>query len=306
MTDLIMPKINDKARVPPLPPKQVNAYVRAEYDKTYHTWGIPNNLIRTMAWLPRLALTEVDYANSFIFDEDHYSRWPRPGSNDPNDSVLFPEAGFVDRVTKELVINLVSLLNRSRYSITHHTVIGYRTLSGAVPGVNEKERQKRAEAMLLHLVNDKGKPDFEDKRFEDGKPLYAELQLAAMRLAVKLQGDAHTVTDKEFEQLRSLLRNDAIKRIDGSILNSQATKKRNEYVDAFVNGMLVELTWCTVHFAGLLNKWFTVLKVWDETEPEIDVNGNKISFVALYNNLVPERIKVRNNKLLGRNGWGNP
>ncbi len=46
MTKLTMPKAGP--RIKPLGRNSVNAYVRAEYDKSIHTWGIPNNLIRTM------------------------------------------------------------------------------------------------------------------------------------------------------------------------------------------------------------------------------------------------------------------
>jgi len=303
MADLKMPNPSDGPRVPPLSREQVNAYVRTEYDKSIHTWGIPNNLIRTMAWLPRLALTEVNYVNAFLFDEGVYALWPRPGGTGPTDLVLFPEAGFVDRVTKELVINLVGLLNRSRYSITHHTVIGYNTLSAGVAGKDEAQRKRRAESMLLHLVNGNGEPDFENIVFEeDGTPLYSELQLAALRLAVKLRGDAHDVTDEEFEELRKLLHENAKEQIDPSFLGSDLGEKRSEYIGAFVNGMIVELTWCIVHFAGLLNKWFTVLKIMDET----DAVRDGIDFFTFYNNSVPDRIKERNNKILGRDGWGNP
>ncbi|GJM74493.1 hypothetical protein HMSSN036_67090 [Paenibacillus macerans] len=82
------------------------------------TWGqgdyFPNNLIRTLCHCPRLAQTEVDYANSFIFDED---------------SILngVQQAGFVDRCLKEIIITCVALTNRSRYSVTHHSYISYST-----------------------------------------------------------------------------------------------------------------------------------------------------------------------------------
>ena len=264
----------------------MNPYVRSEYDKSIHTWGIPNNLIRTMAWLPRLALTEVDYANSFIFDEDVYSRVPHP--EDPQKSVVFPEAGFVDRVTKELVINLVSLLNRSRYSITHHTVISFNTLR-AVHG------DDAAEQMLLNLVDGAGNPDFDHRN-----DLYTHYQIAAMKLALKLRADAHQVTDDEFSAMRELCAVQAQSQIAESILSGQPDSETPEFVQAYVNGMLVELTWCIVHFAGLLNSWFTVLRVMDET----DVDDDGLDFVAFYNAVVPASVKERNNQLLGPNGWG--
>ena len=274
-------------RVSPLGRSSVNAYVRAEYDKSIQTWGIPNNLIKTMACLPQLGLTEVDYANSFIFDEKTLSPWPDP--RDPSKEVLFPMAGFNDRLTKELVINLVSLLNRSRYSITHHTVIGLGTLSSVVG-------PEKAESMLLHLVDESGTPDFEHRN-----DLYSHYQIAAMRLALKLRGDAHEVSDEEFQEFRDLCSKRAKELISKSVtLSALDYSDSDEYLSAYVDGMLVEMTWCIVHFAGLLNKWFTVMKIMDETDADTD----GIDFVSVYNSTVPEKIKKRNNALLGDSGWG--
>jgi hypothetical protein len=95
-----------------------------------------------------LALTEVDYANSFIFKESEFIEIPKPG-RPTSGNVLFPSAGFIDRVTKELVINFVSLINRSRYSITHHGVISWGVLSTMAEGKTDSKRKARAEQMLL-------------------------------------------------------------------------------------------------------------------------------------------------------------
>ena len=291
MNKLILP--STPPRVPPLAPEAVNAYVKSEYDKSVNTWGIPNNLIRTMGWLPRLALTEVDYANSFIFDSGTYSLWPRPG--DPKGTpVLFPEAGFVDRVTKELVINVVSLLNRSRYSITHHSLIGYNTLATQLPEGDASAKARKAEEMLLHLVNSNGEPAFEGREF------YTAFQLHALRLAVKLREDAHRVTDEDFKQLRTLMKEEALKAFQHDPLKEAFSAVGEPYLAAYVNAMIVELTWCIVHFSGLLNKWFTVLQIMDETSVEVD----GIDFVAAYNATVPESIRTRNNNLLVSDGWG--
>lgn len=294
MTSLTLP--SDGPRVPPLgtgtrtfpstAPDEVNPYVRTEYDKSIHTWGIPNNLIRTMAWLPRLALTEVDYANSFIFDENVYSIIPCPGT--PATRVLFPEAGFVDRVTKELLINFVSLLNRSRYSITHHTVIGLATLSAS-------HGSDRAEQMLLRLVDEHGQP-----RFEHRTDLYSPYHISALTLAATLRDNAHNVTDDIFDDVRHHCMAQARMQISESTLAPHAYASEPAYVDAYVNGMLIEMTWCILHFAGLLNAWFTVLKVMDET----DESRDGINFVSVYNQTVPESLKARNNGLLGASGWG--
>lgn len=296
MTNLIEPK--DGPRLKPMPPEAVNAEVQSEYDKTVRTWGIPNNLVRTMGCHPGLALTEVDYANSFIFEENSYVPWPRPGGPS-SEMVPFPRSGFVGRISKELVINLVSLLNRSRYSITHHTVIGYTTLAAILPDQAAEDRAARAEEMLLWLVDESGQPAFENRTFRN-QPLFSELDVQILRLGVKLRGDPHQVTDTEFDDLRSLLRTEAQTRISTSLLAHDSRTREPQYVDAYVDAMLVELTWCIVHFAGLLNRWFTVLKVMDETEVERD----GLDFVKHYDETVPERIKVRNNALLSPDGWG--
>lgn len=249
---------------------------------------IPNNLIRTMACLPQLGLTEVDYANSFIFDESTYGSWPDPAGSEQ--SVMFPMAGFVDRVTKELVINLVSLLNRSRYSITHHTVIGFSTLSQA-------EGPPKAEQMLLKLVNSDGEATFEHRG-----DLYSNFQIETLKFALKVRERAHSVSDDDFVRLKELCELEATSMLENKAeLATQELASTPEYKQAFVNGMLVELTWCIVHFSGLLNTWFTLIKVMDETDEQRD----GINFVGVYNDVVPESIKVRNNALLGADGWGN-
>jgi hypothetical protein len=294
MTSLIMPQTG--TRIPPLQKANVGPYVRAEYDKSIYTWGIPNNLIRTMAWLPRLAETEVDYANSFIFDVNTYADWPSP--DDPTASVLYPLAGFVDRVTKELVINIVSLLNRSRYSITHHSVIGFNTLAAGLPPQNANDRKNLAEAMMLHLVDASGAPDFENKSAPDGGPLYTTFQLLALRYALAIHRDAHSVTNEQFNELTAEATKIAQSQLAAGPLAGVA--KSAKFVESYVRGMLVELSWCICHFNGLLNPWFTVLRVFDE----VDKVEDEIDFVGVYNSVLPDSIKDRNNGLLAPNGWG--
>jgi hypothetical protein len=289
MTELIIP--NESARVEPRPPGQVNSEVLAEYEKTVRTWGIPNNLIRTMAAMPQLALTEVDYANAFIFDVDKFCMWPQPGNS--NQQVPFPTAGFVDRGTKELVINLVSLLNRSRYSITHHSFIGFVTLQGMFDA-------RKAEALLLHLADNQGKPTY----LKAPADLYTPFQIESLKLAEKIQNSTgHGVSDAEIVELRQLMRQEAAQRLEGENERRADNEKLPvdaAYTNAYIDGMLVELTWCICHFGGLLNKWFTVLRVRDEDYPV--AGGN--TFVQNYEAVVPESIKQRNNAVLGANGWG--
>jgi hypothetical protein len=298
--DLVIPK--DGPRLRPRDPSEVNPYVKAELDKATDTWGIPNHLARTMACHPMLALTEIDYANSFIFKENEFVQIPKPGK--PADgNVLFPSAGFVDRITKELVINFVSLINRSRYSITHHGVISWGALSSAVEGKTGAERKARAEQMLLHLVDGRGTPGYADAPPFRGKPLYSEIHVEALRLAEAMNRDPHSVTDQQFAKLSRLLRDQAKAQIADGPLARQFGRGGPDpaYLDAYVDGMMVELTWNIAHFSGLLNRWFTTLKMRDEPFA-LDPQGQ--DFAQVYNQLVPKSIKRRNNSLLGANGWG--
>lgn len=297
MAKLIVP--NDGPRVVPREPEQVSAYVRAELHKATEVWGIPTNYVRTLACHPMLAKAAIDYANAFVFQERVYAEIPRPGR--PSETVLFPEAGFIDRITKELVITLVGLVNRSRYSITHNGVISFRALCAALPEPTPSERERRAEAMLLHLVNGHGQPSFEDRSYE-GAPLYSGLQLAALRLAIKTNRDPHDVTEDEMTALRVLLREDAVRQIAvGPLaLAFGAAGPDEPYLSDFVDAMMVELTWTIAHFAGLLNRWFTLLKVRDEA---FAIAPDGSSFIDAYDAL-PESLKARNNALLGADGWG--
>jgi hypothetical protein len=297
MADLVIPV--DGPRVRPRAPEETSPYVRAELHKVTEVWGIPNHYARTLACHPLLAKTAIDYANAFVFQERVYAEIPRPGR--PGESILFPEAGFIDRVTKELVISLVGLLNRSRYSITHNAIISYRALSAALPDPTVAERERRAEAMLLHLVDAEGRPSFEGKT-RGGAPLYSDLQVAAFRVARTTNRDPHDVTDDDVRDLRGHLRADAARQIAlGPLAAAFGDAGPDDaYLDTFVDAMTVELTWTIAHFSGLLNRWFTLLKVRDE---EFAIAPDGSSFIDAYNAL-PESLKARNNALLGRDGWG--
>ncbi len=292
----------DGPRVAPRLPEQVSPYVRAEFDKAMETWGIHNHLVRTMGAHPLLALTEVDYANSFIFQTDTYAQIPKPGAETSGASVLFPQAGFIDRVTKELAITLVSLINRSRYSITHHGVIAFGTLGALVAGTSPGDKRSRAEAMLLRLVDGTGQTTYRNQQYQD-QPLYSELQVAVLEFTETMNFDPHLVKDADVAHLRALMRLDARAQIASGPLAAQfdTAGPDEPYVEAFVDAMLVELTWCIAHFSGLLNRWFTVLKMRDE---DFAVNPAGQNFPEVYNQVVPVSIKARNNALLGTSGWG--
>ena len=106
-------------RIRPLQRDELDPYTQAGMVTGELTWGgSSNNLCKVMAYLPRMLQTEVEYCNSFIFDPPTF----RGGVQ---------EAGFNDRFIKELAISKTSLVNRARYSVTHHSMIGINLFKDA-------------------------------------------------------------------------------------------------------------------------------------------------------------------------------
>jgi alkylhydroperoxidase family enzyme len=255
-------------RIRPLQIDEVDDYVASAFKQGELTWGhFPNNLMKVMGHCPSLAITEVPYANAFIFDTDVFNNGRQ-------------YAGFLDRPIKELCISRTSLYNRSRYSVTHHTFIGY-VLFGNIG------RQEAGHQKYLHL----------HEHSEYGY-LYTERETACLDFAEKISRDAHEVTDQDFEKLRRLLDqyNRGLAPKDEMFdFDWRFIAKWKDYSDeqhkALVDSQLVELAWLISHFC-LLNRWFTVLQVPDETAQD------EADFLGAYEQGVPEDLRRRNEELL--------
>jgi alkylhydroperoxidase family enzyme len=253
-------------RVRPLQFDEVDAYTKSAYRQGELTWGgFRSNLMRVMGHCPQLAITEVPYANAVIFDIDVYNNGKQ-------------YAGFLDRPLKELAISRTSLHNRSRYSITHHSLIGCLVFQGA--GRLDEGHRK---LLCLH-------------EHEKRRDVYTDRENAVFDFAVNVAQDAHLVTDDQFSALKQKLR----EYNTGAAANMTAfdidfIQKWKSYTstqhDELVDSQLVELTWLIGQFC-LLNRWFTVLQVPDETADDED------DFLAAYTTVVPTDIRERNEKIL--------
>ena len=218
-------------RIRPLQRDEIDSYTRAGMGTAETIWGIRNNLCKVMCYLPRMMQTEVEYANSFIFDP-------------PTFRGTVQEAGFNDRFLKELVISRTSLANRSQYSITHHAFMGMALYNDA--GRGEEGHRK-----FLHLHEHEKYPD-----------VYEEHERVVLDYTVKVVKDAHLVTDQDFKKLRRALRTHNLK-------DARLKKLAGDELDRFVDAQIVELTWLIGHYC-LLNRWFTALQVPDETSADED------------------------------------
>jgi len=128
--------------------------------------------------------------------------------------------------------------------------------------------------------------------------LYTERENACLDFAVRVCRDPHEVTDAEFAHLKVVL-----ERYNRGLAGShemspfdvQFVKKWASYTDAqhkaLVDSQIVELSWLISHFC-LLNRWFTVLQVPDETA------SDEANFLGAYIENVPEDIRRRNDQLL--------
>jgi alkylhydroperoxidase family enzyme len=255
-------------RIRPLQIDEVDDYTAAAYRQGELTWGhFPNNLIKMMGHCPSLAITEVPYANSFIFDIDVFNHGRQ-------------YAGFLDRPLKELCISRTSLFNRSRYSVTHHSYIGYALFK-------REGREAEGHRKLVHLHEHENKPD-----------IYTRREHASLDYVVKVARDPHEVSDDDFQELKTAL--DQYNR--GQAPENEMTefdrefiKKWSAYTDeqhtSLVDSQLVELTWLIGHFC-LLNRWFTALQVPDESVED------EANFLGVYEQDVPADIRERNDTLL--------
>jgi alkylhydroperoxidase family enzyme len=241
-------------RIRPLQRDELDPYTEAGMVAGELTWGrFRNNLCKVMSYLPRLMQTEVEYCNTFIFDP-------------PTFRGDVQEAGFNERFLREQIIIKTSLMNRSRYSITHHSFIGMKLFTDA-------GRREDGHVKYLHM--------HEHEKFPD---TYSKLEMAVLNYVAKIAVDPHLVTDEEFNQLRALIKAD-------DEANPALRKLTDDASSRHVDSRIVEITWLACHFC-LLNRWFTVLQVPDEGPNDED------NFAAAYVQMVPQDIRDRNENIL--------
>ena len=102
----------------------------------------PGNLVYALQYLPDAGREEAFYSLALMFNEDQ-----------TRNGVLV--AGFVDRVLKELLVQKVYRLSRSRYGLEHHTVFAYdeflRSYGGGGyrrPGTSDADARRATEHAL--------------------------------------------------------------------------------------------------------------------------------------------------------------
>jgi alkylhydroperoxidase family enzyme len=113
-------------------------------------WGrgahVPGSLVFALQYLPDAGREEAFYSLALMFNEDQTR----------NGTLV---AGFVDRVLKELLIQKVYRLNRSRYGLEHHTLFAYseflRRYGGGNfrrAGMSDSDAQRATERALTECT----------------------------------------------------------------------------------------------------------------------------------------------------------
>ena len=137
-----------------------------------------NNLGKFFLNLPSVFEVQLPYSTTLIFDEPSF----RNGHQ---------MSGFVDRVTRELVISYIGQSRRAWYTMTHHAILG--TLTARKHGLDDAA----IAAKWSNLLDYGSKPD-----------VYAPLERAALRFAEACSTNPKSYTDADYRALRAALRED--------------------------------------------------------------------------------------------------
>lgn len=240
-------------------------------------WGrgvhFPSSLVSALQYLPDAGREAALYSLALMFNEDQ-----------TRNGVLV--AGFVDRVLKELLIQKIFRLNRSRYGLEHHTVFAYneflRRYSGGSfrrPGMSDagaRRATKRAltecTEKLLYLHEANKHPE-----------KYSAVELAAFAWA-----DAVVLRPHEAYQLEPALRQ-ALKNQDEAeiaagtrSLDMTGGVTRDDAIDRLLNHQIAELAMFVSNMDGM-GRAMTMMRL-EAEEPVQIVRGR----VGPSGGIVPE------------------
>jgi alkylhydroperoxidase family enzyme len=256
----------------------------------------PNNLARYFLQIPGIFEQQLYYSTTLIFDEPSFRNGVQV-------------SGFIDRPTRELVINLIAQRRHSWYTMTHHAVLG--TLTARKHGIVdqvfatklvqltehvryretfsplEREILKFADAFATNpkMWTDEDCDALKSAFREDNKRVYPQqgrwmAQLEAARAARR---GAYAKGDPDHADQLSV---DAIATLSADL--PDATNER------MVNAQLVELAFLCLQFIALTDV-FTGLNIPDES-----------FFADFMTDVLKPEVIARLNELNGLGGDGLP
>ena len=231
-------------------------------------WGrgahLPGSLVSALQYLPDAGREEAMYSLALMFNEDQ-----------TRNGVLV--AGFVDRVIKELLVQKIYRLSRSRYGLEHHTVFAYdeflRRYNGGGyrrPGMGDAEARRATERALtectekllyLHEANNHTEK-------------YSPVELAAFAWA-----DAVILRPHEAYRLEPALRQALKSQDEAEIaagtrwLDMAAGVTRDDAINRLLDHQIAELATFVSHMDGI-GRAMTMMKL--EVEEPVQIIRGRV------------------------------
>jgi hypothetical protein len=137
--------------------------------------AFPNNLARYFLQIPAIFEQQLNFSATLIFDEPSF----RNG---------IQMSGFVDRVSRELVISLIAQRRHSWYSMTHHAILGY--LTAKKHGLSDDDFAAKWSSLTEYA------------RFPE---VYTEVERAVLEFADAFATNPKAYTDEQYQKLREAL-----------------------------------------------------------------------------------------------------
>jgi alkylhydroperoxidase family enzyme len=280
-------------------------WVRGNEARAEWTWAAqlvvnpeaaPNNLGRYLVQIPGVLEKQLDYSTCLIFDTPSFRNGVQI-------------SGFVDRVTKELVINAIAQRRRAWYTMTHHAFLGMQSArrygtapdkmaqkmlhldAPSTPGVFE--RHERAALIFANKFatapqsySDQDFAEFRAAFGEYGQNVYASVERPFLQVRAAREAGAQALVDA-----KSANEADALARKAG---DDVPTAMPTDLLERKINSQFVELCFLGMQFVALTGV-FSALNIPDEGP----MDG------ALQPAYPPEFIKKLNSLLAaGSNGIG--
>lgn len=248
----------------------------------------PGSLPYALMHHPELARYEPPYSLPLLFNEDEWRNGVQT-------------AGYVTRRIKEIAIQKVYRLNRSRYGLEHHTMFFYNTFydehgvgRAPRPDLKSSDSEKalkaareRAYRAIMHIHDHKEAPEGVFTRLEEEVMSWTESLLRSPHQAHRIEGRLRTALERENRREVEA----GLRRLDTSPgMGAEAAHKR------LADHQIAELAMMIGHMDGL-GRALTILRLEAEDAvqmiegkfhnggivPDCDEEG-RVRFTGYFNN----------------------
>ncbi len=253
---------------------------------------VPNNLGNYLAQIPGVLEKQLDYSTSLIFDTPSFRNGVQI-------------SGFVDRVTKELVINAIAQRRRAWYTTTHHALLGMRSAIVYGTGPEKMAQEKMAQKMLhLDAPSTAGVFDRHERaalilatKFATDPQSYSDHDFAEFRVAFDdYNQNNYASIERPFLQLRAAREARARTLVDGKSRNEADTLARQaadgvpttmpkELLARKIDSQFVELCFLSMQFVALTGM-FSALNIPDEIPMDDALQPYPAEFIQKLNGLL--------------------